>query len=56
MASYRDTGAEWIDINSDDSEYESGPELVQPPSPILTANNNGFEWLGPKDNIDPLVI
>ena len=56
MASYRDTSTEQIDINSDDSKYESGPELVQPPSPILTANNNGFEWLGPEDDIDPLAI
>lgn len=57
MASYRDTGAEWINIDSDDSEYESGPELVEPPSPELTANVNGdFEWLGPLDNINPLAV
>jgi hypothetical protein len=56
MASYRDTGAEWINIDSDDSEYDSGPELVQPPSPVLTANIDGFEWLGPMDDIDPLAV
>jgi hypothetical protein len=56
MASYRDTGAEWINIDSDDSEYDSGPELVQPPSPMLTANIDGFEWLGPMDDIDPLAL
>jgi hypothetical protein len=41
MASYCDTSAELID--SDDSEYDSGPELVQPPSPMLTTNVDGFE-------------
>ena len=56
MASYRDTGAKQININSDDSEYDSGPELVQPPSPMLTANVDGFEWLGPIDDINPLAL
>ena len=56
MASYRDTGAEQINIDSDDSEYDSGPELVQPPSPMLIANIDGFEQLGPIDDIDPLAV
>ena len=56
MASYYDIGAKWININSNDSEYNSGLELVQPPSLMLTANINGFEWLGPIDDIDPLAI
>ena len=56
MASYCDTSAKWINIDSDDSKYDSGPELVQPPSPVLTANINGFEWLGPMDDIDPLAL
>jgi hypothetical protein len=57
MASYRDTNAEWINIDSDDSEYKSGPELVKPSSPKLTANVDGdFELLGPLDNINPLAI
>ena len=56
MASYYDIGAKWININSNDSEYNSGLELVQPPSLMLTANINGFEWLGPIDNIDPLAL
>ena len=56
MASYRDTGAEWINIDSDDSEYDSGPELVQPPSLMLTANIDGFEQLGPIDDIDLLAV
>jgi hypothetical protein len=56
MANYCDTGAEWINIDSDDSEYDSGPELIQPLSPVLAANDAGFEWLGPEDNIDPLAI
>ena len=28
MANYRDIGAKWININSDDSEYEFNLELV----------------------------
>jgi len=56
MANYRDTGAEWINIDSDDSEYDSGPELIQPLFFILAANNAGFKWLGLKDNINPLAI
>ena len=56
MANYRDTGAKWINIDSNDSEYDSGLELIQPLSPILAANNAGFEWLGPEDNIDPLAV
>ena len=56
MASYRDTGVEQINIDFDDSEYDSGLELVQPPSPILTANIDGFEWLGLINDIDPLAV
>ena len=56
MASYCDTSAKWINIDSNDSKYNSGLELVQPPSPVLTANINGFEWLGPMDDIDPLAV
>jgi hypothetical protein len=56
MANYRDTGAKWININSNDSKYDSSPELIQPLSPILAANDAGFEWLGPEDNINPLAI
>ena len=57
MASYYDTGAKQINIDSNNSKYESGPKLVKPPSPKLTANVNGdFEWLGPLDNINPLAI
>ena len=56
MASYRDTGVEQINIDFDDSEYDSGPELVQPPSPMLTTNVDGFEQLGPLDVIKHLAI
>ena len=56
MANYRDIGAEWINIDSDDSKYDSSPELIQPLSPILAANDAGFKWLGPEDNIDPLAV
>jgi hypothetical protein len=28
MANYCDIGAEWINIDSDDSEYDSGLELI----------------------------
>ena len=56
MANYRNTGAEQININSDDSKYNSGPELIQPLSPVLAADDTGFEWLGPEDNINPLAI
>jgi hypothetical protein len=56
MASYCNISAKWINIDSDDSEYDSGPELVQPPSPMLTININSFEWLGPIDNINPLAL
>ena len=28
MANYRDIGAKWININSDDSEYDSSLELI----------------------------
>jgi hypothetical protein len=56
IANYRDTGAKWININSNDSEYDSGPELIQPLSLILAADNASFKWLGPEDNINPLAI
>ena len=56
MANYCNTGAEQINIDSDDSEYDSGLELIQPLSPILAANDAGFEWLGLKNNINPLAI
>jgi hypothetical protein len=36
MATYRDTDAEWINIDSDDSDYDSGPDLVEPPSPTIS--------------------
>ena len=32
MVTYRDMDAKWININSDDSDYDSGPDLVEPPS------------------------
>jgi hypothetical protein len=56
MANYRDTSAKWINIDSNDSKYNSGLELIQPLSPILAANDAGFEWLGLEDNINPLAI
>jgi hypothetical protein len=56
MANYCDTGAKWINIDSDDSEYDSGPELIQPLSLVLAADDAGFEWLGPEDNINPLAV
>ena len=56
MANYRDINAKWININSDDSKYNSGLELIQPLSPVLAVNDAGFKWLGPEDNIDPLAV
>jgi hypothetical protein len=56
MANYCNTGAKWININSNDSKYNSSPELIQPLSPILATNDAGFKWLGPKDNINPLAV
>ena len=57
IASYRDIDTKQINIDSDDSKYESGPELVEPPSPELTANvDSDFEWLRPLNNINPLAI
>ena len=56
MANYCDTGAKQINIDSDDSKYDSGPELIQPLSPVLAADDTGFEWLGLEDNINPLAI
>ena len=57
IASYRDIDTKQINIDSDDSKYESGPELIEPPSPKLTANVDGdFKWLRPLDNINPLAI
>ena len=57
MASYCDTSTKQININSNNSKYKSGPELVEPPSPKLTTNvNSDFEWLSPLDNINPLAV
>jgi hypothetical protein len=56
MANYYNTSAKWININSNNSKYNSGLELIQPLSPILAANDAGFKWLGPEDNINPLAI
>jgi hypothetical protein len=53
MAAYYDIEAEWIYINdSDDSDYESGPDLFEPVSPTLSAadeSSNEFEIVEPVD-------
>jgi hypothetical protein len=46
MAIYRDTDTEWINIDSDDSDYNSGLDLVKPPSSTISPINespNEFE-------------
>ena len=52
MATYRDTDAEQINIDSDDSDYNSGPDLVEPPSPTISPINESpdeFEIVEPFD-------
>jgi hypothetical protein len=52
MATYRDMDAEWINIDSNDSDYDSSPDLVEPPSPIISPINelpNEFEIVKPFD-------
>ena len=56
MANYYDISTKWINIDSNNSKYNSGLELIQPLSLILAANNAGFKWLGLEDNINPLAI
>ena len=56
MANYRDISVKWININSNNSKYNSSLELIQPLSLIFAANDAGFKWLGPEDNINLLVI
>jgi hypothetical protein len=57
MDTYRETESEWIYINdSNDSEYESGPDLFEPISPTLPVTDessdelsNEFEVIKPVD-------